>query len=230
MQQDPHFMRVIPHHQQQFAPQQQLPVMMTQQQQPTIIDWSNIFDEQEEGVCDRFSSVVFVLVGYFFICYWFIMKSMYRCNHLPELPYILLIIILHIGHVFALKWLFNKQGVSALLVIAAFGPMVLFIIFCKYIENSKKNNATRIQQMLYQMQKANQPVLTQPQDTTPTGMHNSLMKAQSNNPGMVAVPASSLTNSQVASLIDPAMQNQQEVLPYGNNMGGGYFSNGLSAF
>ena len=227
MQQEAQYMRVLPH-QPQFA-QQQLPVMLTQQQQPTVIDWANIFDEQEDGVCDRFSSVIFVLFGYFIICYWVIMRNMYRCNHLPDLPYILLLIVLHIGHIFILKWLFNKQGVSALLILAAFGPMILFIIFCKYVENSKKTNATRLQQMLYQMQQANQPILTQPQDSTPTGMHNQLLKAQSQNNGMISVPASSLTNSQVASLIDPSMKGH-EVLPYGDTMGGGYFSNGLGAF
>ena len=222
------FMRVLPNHAQLTT---QPPIMITQQQQPTVINWSNIFDEREEGLCERFSSIVFVLFAYFMICYWVIMKNLYKCTHLPDLPYILIIIVLHIAHIFVLKWLFNKQGVSLVLVLAAFGPMILFIIFCKYMENSKKTTATRLQQMLYQMQKQNQPILNQPQDTTPTGMHNAMLKQQQSNNGMVSVPASTLTNSQVATLIDPTMNSTAgEVLPFGNNVGGGFFSNGLSAF
>lgn len=190
----------------------------------------NIFDEPEENYFHRFSIMIIVLFVYYAITYYGLLKYHLKCLNLPDFTTIIILIIFHLIQVIAIKKLHSDEQwiwVWVLIIL----PVFLYIIILRYYDYMRKNQADKLNLMLYQMQQQNQPIVPsnvqfQPQQNTtppmpqfpaqmPTNplMQQQMMANQSAS-NMMDMPAYGDYVSQYNSINQPMMNMAQ---PFGNS-------------
>jgi uncharacterized membrane protein YhaH (DUF805 family) len=127
----------------------------------------NIFNEDDDTVFHRFSTITLCLFIYHIITYYGILKYHMKCQNLPNFYVILLLIIFHIIQVIMIKKLHDEEQWIWMWILVI-GPMFFYVCVMHYYDYLKKEQSKRINLMLYQMQQQNQPtLLTQAQQQPP---------------------------------------------------------------
>lgn len=121
-----------------------------------MIDFSNIFDEEEDNIFTRFSSVVFFVFIYYSLSYYFLINNKDKCLQKPKFINIFILIILHIIHVIVLKVLHNNELYSYMWILAIL-PLILFMFYNKYEENRMKREKEKMDKMYEQFKHQQQP-------------------------------------------------------------------------
>ena len=193
----------------------------------------NIFNESESNYFHRFSVMIISLFVYYAITYYGLLKYHLQCLNLPHFTTLIIIIVFHLVQVVAVKKL-HDDGKYFWTWTVILLPVFLYIIVLRYYDYMRKQQANKLNLMLYQMQQQNQPSLNhniqfQPQQNTtppntqmmtvntaqgamispPYSNHGLMM----NQPMMNDMPAYGDYVSQFNSINQPMMNMTQ---PYGN--------------
>lgn len=112
----------------------------------------NIFEEYEDNVLLRFSSILLFIYIYYSLSYYFLTD---KVINKPHIFFIILMLFLHLIHVIILKFLYiNDLQIYAW--IFAMAPLVLYLLYSKYkdIVNKKElqREAFLMQKLKKQMQ------------------------------------------------------------------------------
>lgn len=190
----------------------------------------NIFDEPESNYFHRFSIMMIACFIYYAITYYGLLKYHLQCLNLPNITTLLILIVFHLAQVVAVKKL-HDEGKYFWTWTVILLPVFLYVIVLKYYDYMRKQQANKLNLMLYQMQQQNQPMLNhnvqfQPQqNSTPPNTNmmtvntaqgapmNPPMYNQMSQPMMTDMPVYGDYVSQFNSINQPMMNMAQ---PYGN--------------
>ncbi len=148
-----------------------------------MVEISNLFSESENSFVSRLSTVLIFTFVYYHIGYYIILYSDKKCITLPNIEILLIFLVFHILQTAAIVSYFNSSEPRYYWAIAV-GPLLLFYFYNQYISSSNIKKEAEIKQMLQQLQKKNNQTQIYDEDTTVTGMHNKMMKSNSNNPSL----------------------------------------------
>ena len=111
----------------------------------------DIFEEFENNIFQRFSSIILFVYLYYSLSYYFITDD--KINK-PHIFFILILLILHLIHIICLKIL-HKNDLITYSWILAMAPLVVFLLYTKYKERvnsyQKKKEAEMMQKLRNQM-------------------------------------------------------------------------------
>lgn len=111
----------------------------------------DIFEEFENNIFQRFSSIILFVYLYYSLSYYFITDD--KINK-PHIFFILILLILHLIHIICLKIL-HKNDLITYSWILAMAPLVVFLLYTKYKErvnlHQKKKEAEMMQKLRNQM-------------------------------------------------------------------------------
>ena len=183
----------------------------------------NIFDEPETNYFHRFSVMIICLFIYYAVTYYGLLKYHLQCVNLPHFTTLIILIIFHLAQVIAIKKLHNEQQWFWTWIVILV-PVFLYIVVLRYYDYMRKQQANKLNFMLYQMQQQNQPILNhniqfQPQQNTspPNTQMMSVNTVQAapmiNQPMMSDMPAYGDYVAQFNSINQPMMNMAQ---PFGN--------------
>lgn len=88
----------------------------------------DIFNEDEEFIAYRFSSILLFIFIYYSLSYYFILADPIQK---PHISIAMIMIILHISHIILLKFL-HGRGDYMYTWIAAILPLILYLLYSKY--------------------------------------------------------------------------------------------------
>lgn len=117
---------------------------------------TNFFDEEEENIYQRFSTIVFGIFALYLTAYYGILRYYLKCPNMPSWTTVIAIIVFHIAQIVILRRFHNENKMLWCLIIG-FAPIVLYLMFSKYYEHMKTEEAKKINLMMYQLQQQNQP-------------------------------------------------------------------------
>ena len=92
------------------------------------MDIYNLFNEEEEFIGNKFSSVLLFIFLYYSLSYYFLLKSPIQKPHVSK---VMIMLILHIIHIILLKF-FHQRGDFMYMWILAIVPLVLYLLYTKY--------------------------------------------------------------------------------------------------
>jgi|TARA_B100001971_G_scaffold24599_1_gene19136 hypothetical protein len=111
----------------------------------------DIFEEFENNIFQRFSSIILFVYLYYSLSYYFITDD--KINK-PHIFFILILLILHLIHIICLKIL-HKNDLITYSWILAMAPLVVFLLYTKYKErvnlHQKNKEAEMMQKLRNQM-------------------------------------------------------------------------------
>ena len=111
----------------------------------------DIFEEFENNIFQRFSSIILFVYLYYSLSYYFITDD--KINK-PHIFFILILVILHLIHIICLKIL-HKNDLITYSWILAMAPLVVFLLYTKYKERvnsyQKKKEEEMMQKLRNQM-------------------------------------------------------------------------------
>lgn len=118
----------------------------------------NFFNENESNLLHRFSIIMCALFIYYAVTYYGLLKYHLQCHNIPNLGTLMLLIIFHIVQVVIVKKL-HAEDRRTCAWITVFLPVFLYLCILKYYDYMRKEQAKKMNMMLYQMQQQNQPIL-----------------------------------------------------------------------
>lgn len=92
------------------------------------MDIYNLFNEEEEFIGNKFSSVLLFIFLYYSLSYYFLLKTPIQKPHISK---VMIMLILHIIHIILLKF-FHQRGDYMYMWILAIIPLVLYLLYSKY--------------------------------------------------------------------------------------------------
>jgi len=104
----------------------------------------DIFEEFENNIFQRFSSIILFVYLYYSLSYYFISDT--KINK-PHIFFILILLILHLIHIITLKIL-HKNNLVTYSWILAIVPLVFYLLYTKYKERMNINNKLKEEQMM----------------------------------------------------------------------------------
>ena len=131
------------------------------------MDIYNIFNEEEEGVVQKFSTVIVFVFIYYALSYYFILSNPITK---PHVSYMLIMIIMHIIHIILLKFFHSREQFSYMWITAIL-PLVIYLCFSKYKMYNKRKEDEKKKEMYETLQQQN--------ESDPNFMRN----ARPQNPG-----------------------------------------------
>lgn len=109
----------------------------------------NIFEEYEDNVFLRFSSILLFVYIYYSLSYYFLTD---KVINKPHIFFVILLLFLHLIHILLLKFLYiNDLQIYAW--IAAIAPLVFYLLYSKYKEIVKKKEIEKEQKMMAKIKK-----------------------------------------------------------------------------
>ena len=164
----------------------------------------NIFNESQDNLIGRFSTLIILMFVYYAISYYGLLKCNFNCQNLPNFSVIVLLIIFHIGQVIWLRKI-HEDELTIWCVLIAFGPVAAYLGILKYYEYMRKQQAQQMNLMLYQMQQQNQPQQI-PQQSQPQPQ----LQQQQQQPQSLVHPPTSVPNPAIQI---PVAQNTNPETP-----------------
>ena len=116
------------------------------------MDIYNIFNEEADGIVQKFSTVILFVFIYYTLSYYFILSN--PVNK-PHIAHMVMMIIIHIIHIILLKFFHSREEISYMWVIAIL-PLVLYLCFSKYKMYNKRKEEEKKKEMYAQLQKENE--------------------------------------------------------------------------
>ena len=107
----------------------------------------NLFNEEEDFIANKFSTVLLFIFLYYSLSYFFLMKSPIQKPHISK---VMIMLILHIIHIILLKF-FHQKGDYMYMWILAIVPLVLYLLYTKYQNHLKQKEEQKMKQMYAQM-------------------------------------------------------------------------------
>lgn len=116
------------------------------------MDIYNIFNEEQDGIVQKFSTVIVFVFIYYALSYYFILSNPITK---PHVAYMLMMIIIHIIHIILLKFFHSREEFSYMWIVAIL-PLVLYLCFSKYKMYNKKKEEEKKKEMYATLQKQNE--------------------------------------------------------------------------
>jgi len=114
----------------------------------TIMNIYNIFNEEEEFIGYKFSTVLLFIFIYYSLSYYFLMKSPVQKPHVSKM---MIMLILHIIHIILLKFLHQRENYMYMWI-AAIVPLVIYMLYSKYQKHIQDKEDAKMAAMYAQMQ------------------------------------------------------------------------------
>jgi len=131
------------------------------------MDIYNMFNEEEDFIGHKFSSVLLFVFLYYSLSYYFLLNEN-GCLKKPHISYVVIMLILHIIHIILLKF-FHTREEHMYMWIVAIVPLLLYLIYSKYQSHISKKDEER-KAALYAQLKAEQDSNTEQfRNAKPTG-------------------------------------------------------------
>jgi len=109
----------------------------------------NIFEEYEDNIFLRFSSILLFIYIYYSLSYYFLSEKVIKK---PHIFFIILLLFLHLIHIIILKILYiNELEIYAW--IFAMAPLVLYLLYSKYKDIVKKKEQIKEAKMMEKIKK-----------------------------------------------------------------------------
>lgn len=118
----------------------------------------NIFEEYEDNLFLRFSSILLFIYIYYSLSYYFLTDKIIKK---PHIFFVILLLFLHLIHVLVLKFLYIND-LHTYAWIAAMAPLVLYLLYSKYREIVKRKEAEKEKKMMAKIKKQMQIADDQP--------------------------------------------------------------------
>jgi len=126
------------------------------------VELTNLFDENESYVLERFSTVIIFVFIYYAMSYYFLNKSTEdECLKYPALSKVVALLIFHVVHIVILRQLFEQEKTSMMWLVAIL-PLFLYLLYRKYEEYNKREAEKKMKEMYAQIK-------SQYNITTPVG-------------------------------------------------------------
>lgn len=109
----------------------------------------NIFEEYEENVFLRFSSILLFIYIYYSLSYYFLTDKVIQK---PHIFFVILLLFLHLVHILVLKFLYINN-LQTYAWIAAMAPLVFYLLYSKYSEIVKKRELKKEKMMMEKIKK-----------------------------------------------------------------------------
>lgn len=109
----------------------------------------NIFEEYEDNVFLRFSSILLFIYIYYSLSYYFLTDKIIKK---PHIFFIILLLFLHLIHIVLLKFLYINE-LQTYAWISAMAPLVIYLLYSKYREVVKKKEAEKEKKMMEKIKK-----------------------------------------------------------------------------
>lgn len=109
----------------------------------------NIFEEYEENIFLRFSSILLFIYIYYSLSYYFLTDKVIQK---PHIFFVILLLFLHLVHVLVLKFLYINN-LQTYAWIAAMAPLVFYLLYSKYSEIVKKRELKKEKMMMEKIKK-----------------------------------------------------------------------------
>jgi len=146
------------------------------------IELNNLFDESQDSMTDRFSTVLICFYVVYQLFFYVILKKDFGCKRLPDLTIIIFVFLIQFIQIIIIYKLYlDSQTLYLWLVL--FIPPILYVIFRNYFERKRKRESKKLQYLLYKLQsEQNNKNLHNVfnADTTTTGIHSQLIKQNAN--------------------------------------------------
>ena len=107
----------------------------------------DIFEEFENNIFQRFSSIILFVYLYYSLSYYFITDD--KINK-PHIFFILILLILHLIHIICLKIL-HKNNLITYSWILAMAPLVLYLLYIKYKERVNLYQINKEEEMMQKL-------------------------------------------------------------------------------
>lgn len=109
----------------------------------------NVFEEYEDNIFLRFSSILLFIYIYYSLSYYFLSNKNIKK---PHIFFIILLLFLHLIHVILLKFLFINN-LETYAWIAAILPLVVYLLFSKYKEVTKRKEMEKEKKIMAKIKK-----------------------------------------------------------------------------
>jgi len=130
------------------------------------VELTNLFDENESYVLERFSTVIIFVFVYYAMSYYFLNKSPEEeCLKYPALSKVVALLIFHVVHIVILRQLFEQEKTSIMWLVAIL-PLFLYLLYRKYEEYNKREQDKKMKAMYAKIQA--QYNITNPTSVDPT--------------------------------------------------------------
>ena len=93
--------------------------------------FDNFFDEPQEQIIERFSTLMLLLFVYYVVTYYGLLKYKCGATNLPSVTTIGMLMIMHVAQVMLLFHLHQLENMW-MIIICAFGPVLLVMLYRKY--------------------------------------------------------------------------------------------------
>ena len=163
-----------------------------------MVDINNIFEESQQVIWQRLSTILIFTFIYYQLGYYILLKNNAKCDNLPQLNTIIFILVFHIIQVIVLFNLLNEEKYFYMWLVSI-TPLLIYVLYRNYMKNKQREEAQKLQYMLYQLQSNQKPEPLFHQDTSTTGIQNQLLK---NGMDPLKVPPQNLSHNQMKNIID----------------------------
>lgn len=109
----------------------------------------NIFEEYEDNVFLRFSSILLFIYIYYSLSYYFLTD---KVINKPHIFFVILLLFLHLIHILLLKFLYIND-LQTYAWIAAMAPLVIYLLYSKYKEVVKRKEKQKEELMMAKIKK-----------------------------------------------------------------------------
>ena len=112
------------------------------------MDIYNLFNEDEEFIGYKFSTVLLFIFMYYSLSYYFLMKSPVQKPHVSK---VMMMLILHIIHIILLKFFHQREDYMYMWILAIV-PLVLYLLYSKYSKHIQDKEDAKMAALYAQMQ------------------------------------------------------------------------------
>ena len=109
----------------------------------------DLFQEDNEAI-KKFSTIVFFVFIYYTFSYYFLTKSD-QCIKKPHITKIVGLILFHIIHILAIKYLHNQEMYAYCWIIAII-PIFIYLVYTKYTEMMKRKEDRKMKELYAKLQ------------------------------------------------------------------------------
>ena len=131
------------------------------------MDIYNMFNEEEDFIGHKFSSILLFVFLYYSLSYYFLLNEN-GCLKKPHISKVVIMLILHIIHIILLKF-FHTRDEHMYMWIVAIVPLLIYLIYTKYQAHISKKEESRKAAMYAQLKAEQEGNSEQFRNASPAG-------------------------------------------------------------